>query len=97
MSKAELLVLLSGQRETLKSRYAVKSMAIFGSAARDALAAASDVDVLVEFDTAPGFDRYFDLKFFLEELIGRRVDLVTRRGLRAEFRARVEREAIHVA
>lgn len=97
MSKAELLVLLSGQRETVKSRYAVKSMAIFGSAARDALSAASDVDVLVEFDTAPSFDRYFDLKFFLEELIGRRVDLVTKRGLRAELRARVEREAIHVA
>ena len=97
MSKTELLVLLGGQQETLKRRYAVKSLAIFGSAARDALSATSDVDLLVEFQTAPGFDRYFDLKFFLEELIGRPVDLVTRGGLRAELRARVEREAIHVA
>jgi predicted nucleotidyltransferase len=97
MSKAELLALLGGQKETLKRRYAVKSLAIFGSAARDALAATSDVDLLVEFDTAPGFDGYMDLKFFLEELIGRPVDLVTRDGLRAELRASVEREAIHVA
>ena len=97
MSKAELLMLLGGQRETLKRQYAVKSLAIFGSAARDTLAATSDVDLLVEFDTAPGFDRYMDLKFFLEELIGRPVDLVTRGGLRAELRARVEQEAIHVA
>ncbi|HLG59737.1 MAG TPA: nucleotidyltransferase family protein [Vicinamibacterales bacterium] len=97
MSKTELLVLLGGQQETLKRRYAVKSLAIFGSAARDALGATSDVDLLVEFDTGPGFDGYMDLKFFLEELIGRQVDLVTRSGLRAELRARVEREAIHVA
>lgn len=97
MSKTELLVLLGGQQETLKRRYAVKSLALFGSAARDALSETSDVDLLVEFETAPGFDRYFDLKFFLEELIGRPVDLVTRAGLRAELRARVEREAIHVA
>ena len=97
MTKAELLVLLSGQRETLKRRYAVKSLAIFGSAVRDTMAATSDVDLLVEFDAAPGFDGYMDLKFFLEDLIGRPVDLVTRGGLRTELRARVEREAVHVA
>jgi predicted nucleotidyltransferase len=97
MSKAELLVLLGGQRETLSRQYGVKSLAVFGSAARDAMSATSDIDVLVEFDTPPGFDRYFDLKFFLEELIGRPVDLVTRGGLRNELRARVEAEAINVA
>jgi hypothetical protein len=97
MGKAELLALLGEQRDVLRRRYAVKSLAVFGSAARDAMSAASDVDLLVEFDPAPGFDRYFDLKFFLEELIGRPVDLVTRGGLRAELRARIEGEAIHVA
>jgi uncharacterized protein len=97
MSKSELLALLGGQRETLQRRYDVKSLAIFGSAARDALSEASDVDLLVEFDTASTFDGYFDLKHFLEDLIGRRVDLVTRSGLRPELRARVEQEAIHVA
>jgi predicted nucleotidyltransferase len=88
MSKAELLVLLGGQRETLRRRYGVKSLAAFGSAARDAMSATSDIDVLVEFDTPPGFDRYF---------VGRPVDLVTRGGLRTELRARVEAEAIDVA
>lgn len=97
MSKAELLALLKGQRDILTRQFAVKSLAVFGSAARDAMSAGSDVDVLVEFETAPGFDRYFDLKFFLEELVGRPVDLVTRSGLRAELRARIEGEAVHVA
>ena len=97
MSKAELLVLLGGQRDTLRRRYGVKSLAVFGSAARDTMSAMSDIDVLVEFEAPPSFDRYFDLKFFLEELIGRPVDLVTRGGLRNELRARVEEEAIDVA
>ncbi len=90
-------MLLGGQRETLGRRYGVKSLAVFGSAARDTMSATSDIDVLVEFDTPPSFDRYFDLKFFLEELIERPVDLVTRGGLRDELRARVEAEAINVA
>ena len=97
MSKTELLALLSGQHDTLRRRYGVKSLAVFGSAARDTMSATSDIDVLVEFDTPPGFDRYFDLKFFLEELTGRPVDLVTGGGLRNELRARVEEEAINVA
>jgi len=97
MSKAELLALLGGQRETLRRRYGVKLRGVCGSAARDTMSSTSDIDVLVEFDTPPGFDRYFDLKFFLEELIGRPVDLVTRGGLRNELRERVEAEAINVA
>jgi predicted nucleotidyltransferase len=97
MSKAELMTLLVGQRELMKSRFGVKSLSIFGSAARDAMSDTSDVDLLVEFDAAPTFDGYFDLKFFLEDLIGRRVDLVTKGGLRSELRARVELEAVNVA
>lgn len=97
MGKAELLALLGGQRDTLRRQFGVRSLALFGSAARDSMSAASDVDLLVEFDTPPGFDRYFDLKFFLEGVIGRPVDLVTQAGLRTELRARVEAEAVHVA
>ena len=97
MNRQQVLTTVKAQRETLKRRDGVKFLAVFGSAARDTMSATSDIDVLVEFDTPPGFDRYFDLKFFLEELIGRPVDLVTRGGLRNELRARVEAEAISVA
>jgi len=79
MSKAELMTLLVGQRELMKSRFGVKSLSIFGSAARDAMSDTSDV------------------KFFLEDLNERRVDLVTKGGLRSELRARVELEAVNVA
>lgn len=94
MSKAELLVLLSGQRETLKSRYAVKSMAIFGSAARDALSAASDVDVLVEFEPGTRIGlRFFSLQDELSKIFHRRVDLNTEGFLSRYFRDDVLAEA----
>jgi predicted nucleotidyltransferase len=96
MGRDELLTLLRQRADILRRRHRVRSLAVFGSAARDTLAPGSDVDVLVEFDRAPGFDGYMDLKFYLEDLIGWPVDLVTRSGLRLELGARIEREAVHV-
>ena len=68
-----------------------------GSAARDELRDESDIDVLVEFERAATFDGYFDLKEFLEQLLGRRVDLVTEKGLKPRARRHVEKDLIRVA
>lgn len=54
----------------------------------------SDLDLLVEFPNSPSFEQYMDLKLALEDLLSVSVDLVTRRGLRAELRQRIEEEAI---
>ena len=70
---------------------------MFGSVARDEATAESDVDLLAEFEGGATFDRYMDLKFFLEECLGCRIDLVTRDALKPRVRPQVEREAIHVA
>jgi uncharacterized protein len=53
----------------------------------------SDLDVLVEFSGSPTFEQVMDLKLALEDRLQVRVDLVTRAGLRAELRERIEREA----
>lgn len=55
------------------------------------------MDLLVAFEGLPTFDRYMGLKLFLEDLLGRRVDLVTEDALRPELRPAIEREAIRVA
>lgn len=72
-------------------------MKLFGSVARDEAGAQSDVDVLVRFVGPATFDRYMGLKQLLEDLLGRRVDLVAERALRPELRPRVERVAVRVA
>ena len=78
-------------------RLGVAHLSVFGSFARGTATPDSDVDVLVEFQDAATFDHFMDVKFLLEDLLGRRVDLVTTKALRPELRERIEREAIRVA
>jgi predicted nucleotidyltransferase len=75
----------------------VSSLSLFGSVARGEATEASDVDLLVRFEDRATFDRYMDLKLFLEDLLGRRVDLVTEKALREEVRPRVEQELLRVS
>lgn len=91
-----MLEILARSKPVLAERYGVTSLALFGSVARDAARADSDVDVLVSFDGPATSQRYFGVQFFLAGLLGRPVDLVTDKGLRAELRPFVEREAVHV-
>ena len=78
------------------SLFGVRSLALFGSLARDEAGSDSDADILVEFRGPATFDRYMDLKIFLEELLGCPVDLVTRKAIKPRMRTYVEKEAIYV-
>lgn len=78
----------------MKERFGVKKIGIFGSAARGEAGPTSDVDVLVEFED-PAFDRYMDLKFYLEDLFGRPVDLVLGESLKESLRETVFREVLY--
>ena len=77
-------------------RFGVTELALFGSTARGTARPDSDVDVLVSFDGPATSQRYFGVQFYLEDLLGRPVDLVTAKALRPELRPYVEREATHV-
>ena len=96
MNRTDALRILTERSEEVRRRFAVNDLAIFGSTARDETRTESDLDVLVTFEGPSEFDRFMDLKFYLEELLGVRVDLVTQRALRPELRPQIEREAIHV-
>ena len=96
MQREEVLRILGQNQQVLKD-FGVKSLAIFGSVARDEATPDSDVDILVEFDVPVTFDLYMDVKFYLEDRLGTRVDLVSRRSLKPLIRARVEKEGIYVA
>jgi predicted nucleotidyltransferase len=97
MKRDKAINLLKKQFSVLHTRYGVRHLSLFGSVARDESKATSDVDMMVEFQESPTFDRFMDLKFFLEELLHTRVDLVTKDALRPQLRAGIEKELIHVA
>ncbi|MDE2297878.1 MAG: nucleotidyltransferase family protein [Burkholderiales bacterium] len=96
MNRADMLALLMQHKPELQRRYGVARLALFGSRARDNARADSDADVLVAFDGPATSARYFGVQFYLEDLLGCPVDLVTEKALRPELRPFVERDAIHV-
>ena len=95
MNRDEILKCLAEHREEL-TNLGVKSLALFGSAARGEAGPDSDLDFLVEFEGSATFDQYMNLKFFLEELLGRPVDLVTHKALKPRLRPYIEKEAVYV-
>lgn len=97
MNRAAILKKLNQHSGEILERFGAKHLSLFGSAARDELRDESDIDVLVEFERAATYDGYFNLKEFLEQLLGRRVDLVTEKGLKPRARRHVEKDLIRVA
>jgi predicted nucleotidyltransferase len=96
LERDTVIRLLGQSKRELEKRYGVKRLALFGSAARNTARADSDVDVLVAFDGPATSERYFGVQFYLEDMLGRPVDLVTERALRPELKAHVERDRINV-
>lgn len=96
MTREELLALLSEHKPVLAERFGVTSLRLFGSFARGTAREDSDVDVLVRFDGPPSSNQYFGLQFYLEDLLGRTVDVVSETALRERLRPYVERDAITV-
>ena len=96
MNREAVLKLLAEHKPHLVERYGVTDLALFGSMARGAADDASDVDVLVAFEGPATSVRYFGVMFYLEDLLGRSVDLVTVKALREELRPHVERQAVYV-
>jgi predicted nucleotidyltransferase len=95
--RQKTLDVLAQEREAVEQHFDVRSLAVFGSVGRDEDTVESDVDVLVEFDGPATFDRFFGLKAYLEERLGRSVDLVTQPAIRDELRPHIERDVVHVA
>ena len=76
-------------------KFGVRRIGLFGSWVRGEGKPESDIDVLVEFDHST-FDRYMELKFFLEELFGRNVDLVLAETLKKQIKPKIMREVLYV-
>jgi len=96
VNRQQALELLGRSKPELQSRFGVTRIALFGSTSRGTATSFSDVDVLVDFDGPATSKRYFGVQFYLEDLLGCPVDLVTEKALRAELRPYIEREQVVV-
>lgn len=96
MNRDEVIAFLTSRRQEMAERFGVSSLSLFGSMARGEAGPKSDVDVLVEFRETPGLTEYMSLKFWLEDGLGCRVDLVMKKALKSWADPVVEAESIRV-
>ena len=81
INKASLLDCLKSHRNEIKA-FGVKSLGLFGSFVRNTPSEHSDIDLLVDFEpNQKTYDNFMDLSFFLENLCGRKIELVTPQSL----------------
>jgi len=96
MSRKSVLNLLKKHQAELRN-LGVRTLALFGSVARDQAGPDSDIDILIEFSEAPNFDRFMEVKIYLEDILGKRVDLVMPQSVRPQMRPYIEQDLVYVA
>ena len=88
--------ILSDQKEFLKEKYRIKEISIFGSVVRREEEGVSDIDILVDFSEPIGFFAFLELEEYLQQILGRKVDLVSRKALKPKIGERILKEAVPV-
>ncbi len=94
-SENAIISKIQDKRRELVEKFSVRSIGVFGSTATGHENEHSDVDVLVELNE-PTFDHYMGLKFRLEEMLGREVDLVLKDELKPRLRPIIEKQVRYV-
>ena len=91
----EIQSTLSNHKIHLFNDYPIKSMAIFGSYSRNDNTRLSDLDILVEFHDKIGI-RFIDLADELENIVGIKVDLVSKNGIKEKYLRAIDTDLIYV-
>jgi predicted nucleotidyltransferase len=94
-SPGEYLLILRKFMAERGAEYGISRMAVFGSVARGDETPESDVDLLVEFSRPVGIE-FIDLGNALEKVLDRRVDVVSRRGIKDKYFKEIERDIVYV-
>jgi uncharacterized protein len=90
----DIIKTLKKHEKEIREKYKVKKIGVFGSYVRGDIKETSDIDVLVEFERPIGWE-FFDIKEFLEEILGKDVDLVTVGALKPQLKDRVLKEVVY--
>jgi len=96
LSLKDIMRILRAHRDTLSEKYGVTEIAVFGSYARNDYKGKSDIDVFVELKPKfKTFDNFMDLKFYLQKITSKKIDLVIKNSIRKELKPIIFKEAVH--
>jgi predicted nucleotidyltransferase len=89
------LDILKSHKQKIQTKFKVSSIGLFGSYARNDFHSKSDIDILVTF-SEPTFDHYMDLKFYLEDIFERSVDVVMEKTIKPRLKQSILQSTLYV-
>ena len=95
ITQNDILNKLNDLKPILYRDYSVKQIGLFGSFTEDSFTEDSDIDILVEFEKPIGW-KYLSLEIYLEDIFGRKIDLVTKNALRGQIKDRILNQVKYV-
>ena len=96
MERERIIRTIKSQLPLLRDQYNVKSLGLFGSVVRGDAGEKSDIDILVEFESPIGFFDFIRLENFLSKILGRKVDLISRKAMKSALKETILNEIIYV-
>ena len=96
MNTDEIKKVLNEQKPYLKREYGIKSIGVFGSYIREEQKSTSDIDILVDFNKIPGLFKFIELEEYLTSLLDKKVDLVSRGGLKKHIGENILQEVSYI-
>lgn len=88
--------IINQNKKLLEQSYKVRNIGIFGSYAKGQVHKNSDVDIIVDFYEIPDMFEFIRLECFLKRLLGRKVDLVTRKALKPLIKKDILKEIVYL-
>lgn len=95
VTKEEILSKLKELKPTLNKEYAVTRIGLFGSFSNNTFTDESDIDILVELERPIGW-KFFSLEIYLEKVFNRKIDLVTKNGLKEQIKESILNQVNYV-
>jgi predicted nucleotidyltransferase len=96
ITKKDIIETLKKEMPYFKEKYGVKRIGLFGSCAKGDFTETSDVDIIVEFEKPIGFE-FMDFTEYIENILGRKVDVITSAGLESIRIKEVQRDIVRSA
>jgi len=91
----QIVKLLQLNKQMLFGQYPLTELGVFGSAVRDDFTEKSDIDIIIDYDKPMGVE-FIDLANTLEKIVHRKVDLVSKKGIKLNYFKQIENEIIYV-
>lgn len=91
----KILKLLQTNKQLLFGQYPLTELGLFGSAVRNDFTEKSDIDIIIDYNKPMGVE-FIDLANDLEKIVDRKVDLVSKRGIKPNYYKQIENEIIYV-